>query len=392
MKFHRMLAAGVLIALSTAATAQVFYTVAPGANELYTIDVSNGQLTDIGPLNANFDFGDLAFDTSTQTMYMTDGWGNGIGNSSSLYKVDLTTGNATFIGSMQFNNVFALVYDPITNKLFGACSTIGPLDFVEVNRSTGVATSIGAPGVGIDGLTYVGSTGDLVGCYAGPGSLHSIDRTTGAGTLVSPGGGFVNNCGIAWSSSNNTIYSIDYSGDVYAFDVANAYARTSLWNLGSSFDGLAAAGGTLPPIAYCTAGTTTNGCVPSIGATGAASATATSGFTITVSNVEGQKQGIIFYGISNTGFTGSPWGTGGTSFLCVKAPLQRTGVQSSGGTIGGCNGSLSLDWNAYRSTHPIALGNPFSAGQIVFAQGWFRDPPAVKTTNLSDAIKFGVGP
>jgi hypothetical protein len=72
----------------------------------------------------------------------------------------------------------------------------------------------------------------------------------------------------------------------------------------------------------------------------------------------------------------------------VKAPLQRTGVQNSGGTTGACDGSLSLDWNAYRASNATALGNPFSAGQSVYAQGWFRDPPSPKTTSLSDALSF----
>jgi hypothetical protein len=139
---------------------------------------------------------------------------------------------------------------------------------------------------------------------------------------------------------------------------------------------------------YCTAGTTSSGCNATISGSGTPSATATSGFDIDIDNVEGQKQGIIFYGINNTGFNPTPWGVGGTSYLCVKAPLQRTGVQNSGGTTGACDGSLSLDWNAYRANNATALGNPFSAGQSVYAQGWFRDPPSPKTTSLSDGLSF----
>ena len=43
-------------------------------------------------------------------------------------------------------------------------------------------------------------------------------------------------------------------------------------------------------------------------------------------------------------------------------------------------------------THPTTLGNPFAVGQDVFVQGWYRDPPAVKTTNLSNALKLTVRP
>lgn len=141
---------------------------------------------------------------------------------------------------------------------------------------------------------------------------------------------------------------------------------------------------------YCTAGTTTHGCVPAIGATGNASSTANSGFTISVSNVEGQRAGIFFYGIA--GPRASPWSAGSSSSLCVQPPTQRMGVQSSGGTAGACDGTLSEDWNAYIATHPSALGQPFSDGHHVWAQAWFRDPPAPKTTNLSNGLVFLVGP
>jgi hypothetical protein len=143
--------------------------------------------------------------------------------------------------------------------------------------------------------------------------------------------------------------------------------------------------------AFCTAGTTTHGCVPSIAGLGTPSASASSGFTITVSSVEGQKQGLIFYGINNSGFTPLPWGPS-SSFLCVKQPTQRMGVQNSGGTLNTCGGALATDWNAFRAGNPAALGSPFASGNVVYAQGWFRDPPSPKNTMLSNALQFTLGP
>lgn len=142
--------------------------------------------------------------------------------------------------------------------------------------------------------------------------------------------------------------------------------------------------------AYCTAGTTTNGCVPAISGSGTPSASAPSGFNINVNGVEGQKTGIIFYGVSGT--QAVPWGVGSSSFLCVKSPTQRSLPQGSGGVVNTCTGSFTLDWNAYRAANPTALGQPFSAGNSVWAQGWFRDPPAPKTTNLSDGLAFTLCP
>jgi hypothetical protein len=72
----------------------------------------------------------------------------------------------------------------------------------------------------------------------------------------------------------------------------------------------------------------------------------------------------------------------------VKPPTQRTPIQDSGGTSGACDGSYVLDWNAYQSTNPLALGNPWGVGAKVYVQAWFRDPVAVKSTNLSNALEM----
>jgi len=146
------------------------------------------------------------------------------------------------------------------------------------------------------------------------------------------------------------------------------------------------------PTTYCTAGTSTNGCVPSISASAQPSATLAHACNVTIASVEGQKFGIIFYGINNSGFTPAPWSAGSSSFLCVKGPTQRTGSVGSGGTIGLCNGALTLDWNAFQTANPLSVGNPFSSGDHVYMQGWYRDPPAPKTTNLSNALDLTMTP
>jgi hypothetical protein len=104
---------------------------------------------------------------------------------------------------------------------------------------------------------------------------------------------------------------------------------------------------------------------------------------ITVANVEGQKSGLIFYSI--TGQLIQAWNA--TSFLCVKAPTQRTGTQTSGGTVNACDGTLSLDWNAFQPPTRRAR-QPLVGGNKVQVQAWFRDPPAGKATNLSNAIEM----
>ena len=143
-------------------------------------------------------------------------------------------------------------------------------------------------------------------------------------------------------------------------------------------------------VTYCTSGTTSSGCNATMSAAGSPSVAASSGFVLTASNVEGQKTGLVFYGI--TGPKASIWFPGSSSYLCVKSPVQRGPGTGTGGAAGSCNGSISLDFQAYLSTRPNALGQPFQAGVVVNAQAWFRDPSAPGTTNLSNGLQFTTCP
>jgi hypothetical protein len=146
--------------------------------------------------------------------------------------------------------------------------------------------------------------------------------------------------------------------------------------------------GPLPPSAYCSSGTTTNGCNASVSATANPSVSFANACILSVTNVEGLKFGLVFYGVDNTNFAPVSWAPGSTSLRCVKYPVQRTPLQNSGGTFGACDGSYVLDWNAYQSAQPFALGHPWSTGARGYAQAWFRDPLAVKSTNLSNAVEM----
>ncbi|MBL8801222.1 MAG: formylglycine-generating enzyme family protein [Planctomycetes bacterium] len=143
------------------------------------------------------------------------------------------------------------------------------------------------------------------------------------------------------------------------------------------------------PTTYCTAGISTNFCVPQISANVQPNTANSAGCVITTSGLPGQRQGVVFYGVDNFGFTPTPWGVGGSSFLCVKAPIRRmVDSLNSGGTAGACNGAYVIDWDAFQNANPAALGNPWVLGDKVFVQSWYRDPLAVKTSNLSNAVEL----
>lgn len=139
---------------------------------------------------------------------------------------------------------------------------------------------------------------------------------------------------------------------------------------------------------YCTSKVNSQGCTPAISWSGAASASAGSGFTLDASAVLNQKSGVLFYGTSGRAVL--PFHSG---FLCLAPPRRRTAVQDSGGSASGadCSGVYSLDFNAWIAS---GVDPALVAGAEVNAQYWSRDPgfPPPGAIGLTDAVEFRVCP
>ena len=145
---------------------------------------------------------------------------------------------------------------------------------------------------------------------------------------------------------------------------------------------------TLALQSYCTAGTSASGCQATLSASGTPSATAATGFFLDAAGVEGQKDGLYFFGAN--GRQANPWGNG-TSYQCVVPPVKRAGLLTGRGSAGQCDGSFSQDLHARWTAKPAQNPGP---GAVVQAQLWYRDPQNTsnQTTSLSDALEFTVGP
>jgi len=143
-----------------------------------------------------------------------------------------------------------------------------------------------------------------------------------------------------------------------------------------------------PPTAYCTAGTSASGCIASISSNGVPSASAGIGFDVFAWSVEGQKDGMFFYGTN--GRQAVPWGNG-TSLQCVVPPVRRAGLLQGRGSPGTCDGWFTQDLNARWAQKPTH--NP-GAAAVVGLQLWYRDPQNTsnQTTSLSSAIEVTVCP
>ena len=146
-----------------------------------------------------------------------------------------------------------------------------------------------------------------------------------------------------------------------------------------------------PATSYCTAGTSAAGCQAALSACGTPSGTASGGFELHATQVEGGKDALFFLGSS--GRQANPWGSG-TSFQCVTPPVTRASLLTGRGTPEACDGAFFQDLNAlWCPTCPKPAKNP-GAGAVVQAQLWYRDPlnTSNQTTSLSDALEFLVGP
>jgi len=371
-----------------------------GTASIYAIDPSNGAAIEIfsTTVTALKPYG-MAYDPATNTLY----WNNASTLNSAPYTNPLlptTLGpitvagvNTTFV-SLSFAN----------GKLYGVKNTATE-GVYEIDPVTRVATLVYAYPTQFDfgGLEHDSATGLIYGLTdtaTAPNvrGLYRLDTLAQTSTFLAPypagetdiDGLAVNN-GLAYyvSDGPNTA-----QANFYVFDVNTGL---QVGTLPSPFTGT----GTFSaatfvadngPVTYCTAGTTTNGCNATISGNVNPNVANNAGVVLSVASIEGQKQGLIFYGIDNSSFVPLPWSATSSSFLCVKSPTQRTGPQSSGGTINGCDGAFTLNWDAFVSANPTAIGVPFTAGQSIFAQAWFRDPPASKTTNLSDALEMTVQP
>jgi hypothetical protein len=223
---------------------------------------------------------------------------------------------------------------------------------------------IGAPGDN-DAGTNSGSVYVLARDFGGRGAWGELQK------LLASDGDALDRFGNAVALSGQTLSAgavgDDITGSAYVFDESAA------------------------PVSYCTAGTSASGCRATLGAAGAPSASAPSGFFLTATDVEGGKRGMFFYAAN--GRQASPWGNG-SSYQCVVPPLRRGGQMDGVGALGTCAGTFALDLNArWCATCPWFTHNP-GPGSVAQAQLWYRDPfnTSNRTTGFSDAVEFTVAP
>jgi Tol biopolymer transport system component len=287
---------------------------------------------------------------------------------------------------------FVLFSSPSTNWL----NEPFPLwDHFLRDRWTGATTLVsarenGAPVNGVEGASALSADGrfvlfesDVPGVVAidvyQKSDVFLRDTSTSTTTLVSatPGGGI--------SAAHSHAGDLGADGRTLAFSSRSALLTNPGISNGVEDVFLRACTPALPTV-YCIATPTSTGCAPSIAAVGTPSASAASGFDVALAPTRNQTAGLLFYGLSGSAFAplSGRW-------LCVRQPLARTTLQSSGGSPAGddCTGALHYDFNARIAS---GVDPALAAGVEVRAQYWTRDGGAPAGVHLSNALSFSILP
>jgi hypothetical protein len=157
---------------------------------LGTLDTTTGAFTAIAPISGaaagEANMSGLSFDASNNTWYALGATGAGV---NTLYTLDIATGNTTLVGPL--NDPAALFIDlAVDNNGNMFTHDIVSDALYSVNKTTGAATLIGATGFAANfaqGMDFDPATNTLYATIytgGGAGSFVSIDTATGAGTLI----------------------------------------------------------------------------------------------------------------------------------------------------------------------------------------------------------------
>ena len=155
-------------------------------NSLYTVDIATGAATFIAPLSGltpGQSISGMACDKSTGIMYVS----STSVSASDIYTIDLTTGALTLIGTTGIPGLIEIAIDG-TGTMYG-WDILYDESFI-IDKFTGASTLLGSLGVDLNyaqgGNWDPASDIIYVAAYTFSGQLMTLDKTTGALTLIGP--------------------------------------------------------------------------------------------------------------------------------------------------------------------------------------------------------------
>lgn len=214
--------------------AGTLYGTDDAGDQVIVIDSAAGGGVVLGAAGLSLSATGLAYDTSTGTMYVSDGFA---AVDAGLGVVDLTTGAVTFIGEHVISqNIFGLAYDSLDDVLFG--SDIESVSLVTLNRATGEATVVGPFSIGgdnINGLAFDPASDTLYG--VSDTTLYTIDQAAGTATAVGAHGAG-DGLGLEFDAETGALFMADSNDNLFVLNTANG-AASLVGAIGLEIDGLA---------------------------------------------------------------------------------------------------------------------------------------------------------
>jgi hypothetical protein len=175
----------------------------------------------VGPVKVNLASGDIipigsysGTDFMPGADFIRGAWYASSYDSASILTIDTTTGNLTTIGNLGLA-MHGLAYDATTDKLYG-CAYDGSANSIlyKINYYTGTCTQIGTISAGIIIGLAANSHGNIYGINISDDALYSINKTTGAGTVIGPLGYNISYAqDIAFDKDNDKLYGTLYASE-----------------------------------------------------------------------------------------------------------------------------------------------------------------------------------
>ena len=206
------------------------YTINTSTNNLEVFDVSTESLSVVGYIGFDLDFGDLAYDRSTDTMYLVEARPE-----ERLHIIDPQTGATSLVGEHGIEDMFGAGFHPPSGTLYGSGET--PNGWYRINTGTATATVLGDPDESLSDIAWDPFEEFFVGYEGLSGVLYSLDLTTGAATDLAYLT-FVNNGGLEVDPLTGMYWIFDLSGSVYRVDPSDGYSRTTVTTGSGAHDGL----------------------------------------------------------------------------------------------------------------------------------------------------------
>lgn len=282
-------------------------------------------------------------------------------NSSSLNGGALNLGNGRAVRCVVRDNLGLEVYS--YSGSLHQCTIVGGI-FVECFGSIQMSNTIVTVGL------HPGCLGDTIDYCAGP----DPDLNVGTGNVIGNPG--------LWS----------FPGAEHLLAPGSPCIDAGDPNSPLDPDGSPADIGAIPfdpsfnpnPTIFCTAKTTSLGCVPQIGFQGFATFDGGAPFVVSASQVHPSAPGLLFYG------PGAHFLPFQGAWHCVEFPTPRVGGQAAGGS-GLCGGTYAFDFAAHLAGGAFDFVVP---GGTLACQWWSRDPadPTGFGTTLTNALLFSVVP